>query len=101
MSAKLKGQYSYLIICFTGNYLLSTVLPQIYSQNRQAVLNSVDKLVNVISVCDVSERASLIQVFGMISKHEPKVIVIAVVKETSHSLDKLKVFYMSTPWLKL
>jgi hypothetical protein len=69
--------YCYNYYLRFGNYLLSTVLPQIYSQNRQAVLNSVDKLVNVISVCDVSERASLIQVFGMISKHEPKVIVIA------------------------
>ena len=70
------AKYMELIIStiLRGNYLLSTVLPQIYSQNRQAVLNSVDKLVNVISVCDVSERASLIQVFGMISKHEPKIL---------------------------
>lgn len=75
-NADILAKYMELIIStiLRGNYLLSTVLPQIYSQNRQAVLNNVDKLVNVISVCDVSERASLIQVFGMISKHEPKIL---------------------------
>lgn len=57
-----------------GNYFLSTVLPQIYSQNKKPVIDNVDKLANIISECDVSERASLLQVFGMISKHEPKIL---------------------------
>ncbi|XP_063409300.1 ventricular zone-expressed PH domain-containing protein homolog 1-like isoform X1 [Mytilus trossulus] len=57
-----------------GNYFLSTVLPQIYSQNKQPIINSIDKLTAIINVCDVSERASLFQVFGMISKHEPTIL---------------------------
>ncbi|CAG2226491.1 Ventricular zone-expressed PH domain-containing protein [Mytilus edulis] len=57
-----------------GNYFLSTVLPQIYSQNKQPIINSIDKLTAIIDLCDVSERASLFQVFGMISKHEPTIL---------------------------
>lgn len=58
-----------------GNYILSTVLPQIYSQNKEPIVKHTDELVRVIDLCDLSERASLLQVFGMVAKSNPKVPV--------------------------
>ncbi|XP_060066450.1 protein melted-like [Ylistrum balloti] len=57
-----------------GNYILSTVLPQIFTQCRQAVIDKTDRLVKIVDKCEPSERLSLFQVFGMIAKTDTKVL---------------------------
>ncbi|KAK3105302.1 hypothetical protein FSP39_021942 [Pinctada imbricata] len=75
-NADLLARHMELIITsiLRGNYILSTVLPQIYSQNRQPIIDNVVKLVEILDVCESSERVSLIQVMGMIARNNPKVL---------------------------
>lgn len=53
--------------------MLSTVLPQIFTQNSKPIIDSTEKLVKVIDICEPAERVSLFQVFGMIGKSNSKV----------------------------
>ncbi|XP_062571516.1 ventricular zone-expressed PH domain-containing protein homolog 1-like [Saccostrea cucullata] len=57
---------------FRGNYILSTVLPQIYAQNSDPIIDCTDRLMDILDQCDVSERSSLCQVFSMVAKHKPQ-----------------------------
>ncbi|OWF39852.1 Ventricular zone-expressed PH domain-containing protein-like 1 [Mizuhopecten yessoensis] len=57
-----------------GNYFLSTLLPQIFTQCRQAVIDQTDCLVKIIDKCELSQRLNLFQVFGMIAKTDTKVL---------------------------
>lgn len=56
-----------------GNYILSTVLPQIYAQNRDPIIDCTARLMDILDQCDVSERSSLFQVFSMVAKTKPQV----------------------------
>ncbi|XP_048762848.2 ventricular zone-expressed PH domain-containing protein homolog 1-like [Ostrea edulis] len=59
---------------FRGNYILSTVLPQIYAQNSDPIIDCTDRLTDILDQCDVSERSSLFQVFSMVAKNKPKTL---------------------------
>lgn len=56
-----------------GNYILSTVLPQIYAQNRDPIIDCTARLMDILDQCDLSERSSLFQVFSMVAKTKPQV----------------------------
>jgi len=43
-------------------------------QNPEPVIQHVSELLAALDKCGVSERVSLLQVFGMIAKSKPKVI---------------------------
>lgn len=59
---------------FRGNYILSTVLPQIYAQNRDPIIDCTARLMDILDQCDVSERSSLFQVFSMVAKTKPQTL---------------------------
>ncbi|XP_022345300.2 ventricular zone-expressed PH domain-containing protein homolog 1-like [Crassostrea virginica] len=59
---------------FRGNYILSTVLPQIYAQNSEPIIECTDRLMDILDQCDVSERSSLFQVFSMVAKSKPQTL---------------------------
>ena len=63
----------------SGNCALCRVLPQIFTQKSEPVIRNVDALVAMLENCGVSERVSLLQVFGMIAKVKPAVSVLYVV----------------------
>ncbi|KAK6174822.1 hypothetical protein SNE40_013396 [Patella caerulea] len=58
----------------TGNYLLSKVLPQIFTQNPDPVIRHIDCLVGTLDKCEVIEQVSLIQLFSLVAKHQPEVL---------------------------
>lgn len=58
---------------FSGNYTLARVLPNVFTQQADHVLRHVTELVHAMEHCGVSERVSLLQVFGMVAKTKPKV----------------------------
>ena len=55
------------------------MLPQIFTQKPDPVIRNVDALVVILEDCGVSERVSLLQVFGMIAKIKPTVSSIITV----------------------
>lgn len=62
-----------MYVSLLGNYILSTVLPQIYAQNRDPIIDCTARLMDNLDQCDVSERSSLFQVFSMVAKTKPQV----------------------------
>lgn len=62
-----------MYVSLLGNYILSTVLPQIYAQNRDPIIDCTARLMDILDQCDVSERSSLFQVFSMVAKTKPQV----------------------------
>lgn len=73
-----------------GNYILSTVLPQIYAQNRDPIIDCTARLMDILDQCDVSERSSLFQVFSMVAKTKPQVSRVIF-----HSDYKWRIFKLS------
>lgn len=63
------------VLFLSGKYALARVLPQIFTQNPDPVIQHVEEMVAALEKCGVSERVSLLQVFGMIAKSKPKVTV--------------------------
>ncbi|XP_053380876.1 ventricular zone-expressed PH domain-containing protein homolog 1-like [Mercenaria mercenaria] len=75
-NADMLAKYMDLIVSsiLKGKCALARVLPQIFTQNCDPVLQHVDELVGMLEQCGVSERVSLLQVFGLIAKSKPKVL---------------------------
>ncbi|KAK3609256.1 hypothetical protein CHS0354_006181 [Potamilus streckersoni] len=73
-NADMLAKYMELIVTsiLKGRYALTRVLPQIFSQNKEPVLRKLSNLVEIMDACGVSERVSLVQVFGMVAKNTPK-----------------------------
>ncbi|XP_052212839.1 ventricular zone-expressed PH domain-containing protein homolog 1-like [Dreissena polymorpha] len=79
-NADMLAQYMDLIVnsILKGKHALARVLPQIYTQNPEPVTRRLPELVAVFEPCGVSERVSLLQVFGMIAKSKPKILELHV-----------------------
>ncbi|XP_067658880.1 ventricular zone-expressed PH domain-containing protein homolog 1-like [Haliotis asinina] len=75
-NADLLAKHMALIVVsvLQGNYQMSQVMPQIYSQNPAPVDDHVDDLVALLDKCDSSEKVSLIQVFGSVAKKKPQLL---------------------------
>ncbi|ESO88785.1 hypothetical protein LOTGIDRAFT_234384 [Lottia gigantea] len=57
-----------------GNYLLSNVLPQIFTQNPDPVIRHIDCLVSTLDKCEMAEHVSLIQLFSLVAKQQSQVL---------------------------
>ncbi|KAL4221293.1 sensory organ morphogenesis [Mactra antiquata] len=75
-NADMLAKYMDLIVTsiLKGKCALARVLPQVYTQNPDPVIQHIDELISMVEQCGVSERVSLLQVFGMIAKSKPKVL---------------------------
>lgn len=75
-NADMLAKYMDLIVSsiLKGKCALARVLPQIFAQNSEPVIQNVDQLIDMLEKCGVSERVSLLQVFGMIAKSKPRVL---------------------------
>ena len=52
-----------------GNYLLGQVLPQIYEQNPEPVLDRVQELAQLLDDCDTHDKLCLMQLFSKVIFH--------------------------------
>ncbi|CAG5118467.1 unnamed protein product [Candidula unifasciata] len=57
-----------------GNYLLGQVLPQIYEENPQPVLEHVDKLAKLLGKCDPTEKVCFLQTFHKVARTHPQLL---------------------------
>lgn len=57
----------------SGNMMLVRVLPQVYELNTSPVNKQVGHLMGLLLHADQPERTSLLQLFALVAKHQPKV----------------------------
>jgi hypothetical protein len=62
------------IFLYTGNLRLSRVLPQIYNANKAPVQAQMGNLLHLLNDCDLSERASILQLCSLVAQEEPKAL---------------------------
>ncbi|XP_059164371.1 ventricular zone-expressed PH domain-containing protein homolog 1-like [Physella acuta] len=75
-NASLLAQHMQLVLTsvLKGNYLLGQVLPQIYEQNPQPVLQHVDDIASLMTKCDSTEKVCLLQLFSKVVKAHPELL---------------------------
>ncbi|XP_064611222.1 ventricular zone-expressed PH domain-containing protein homolog 1-like isoform X2 [Liolophura sinensis] len=75
-NADLLAKHIHLILSsiLLGNPSLTRVLPQIFTQNKDPILQHLSELVTILSTCDIAEQVSLFELFALVTKFKPKLM---------------------------
>ncbi|XP_029634278.1 protein melted [Octopus sinensis] len=74
--SSLLASYMELIISsvLKGNSALTLLLQKVYPDNKQVILDHVPELVRLMDTCELQESISLIQMFAMVAKENPRLL---------------------------